>query len=63
MTHNEDMELITLDELCESLMIGRNTAYQLLNTKQIPSFRIGRVWKIPRSSVNEYIKRNCHSVK
>lgn len=62
MTYNKDMDLITIDELCESLMIGRNTAYQLLNTKQIPSFRIGRVWKIPRSSVNEYIRKNCCTV-
>lgn len=28
---NTNKELITLDELCETLSIGRNAAYRLLN--------------------------------
>lgn len=57
---NEIEDLITLDELCESLCIGRNAAYNLLNNHEIKAFRIGRCWKIPRSSVNEYILRKSH---
>lgn len=52
---NENSPLITIDELCELLMIGRNAAYKLLTTGKIKSFRIGRVWKIPRDSVQSYI--------
>jgi excisionase family DNA binding protein len=52
---NDLTTLITVEELCDLLMIGRNAAYRLLNSGKIKCFRINRVWKIPRSSVNEYI--------
>lgn len=57
---NDLTTLITVDELCELLMIGRNAAYQLLNSGKIKCFRINRVWKIPRASVNEYINKEIH---
>lgn len=50
-------DLLTIDELCETLLIGRNTAYRLLNSNSIPAFRIGRCWKIPKSSVEEFLQR------
>ena len=53
---NELSPLVTIDELCEFLMIGRNAAYKLLMTGKIKSFKIGRVWKIPRESLSAYIK-------
>ncbi len=49
-------DLITIEDLCEILSIGKNTAYHLLNAKEISAFRIGRIWKIPRVSVATYIK-------
>ena len=52
---NEYEELITIDELQTILSIGKNTAYDLLRTQKIKAFRIGRVWKIPKKSVEEYI--------
>ena len=53
---NTSNSLITLDELCSELMIGRNAAYRLLSTGKLKGFRIGRIWKIPRSGVEEYIR-------
>ncbi len=50
-------DLITVDELCELLFIGKNAAYRLLNTGEVKAFRIGRIWKIPRESVHEYVRR------
>jgi len=52
---NTSESLMTMEELCEELMIGRNAAYNLLTSGQIRGFRIGRIWKIPRASVEEYI--------
>lgn len=52
--------LITVDELCELLMIGKNSVYKLLNSGTIKSFRIGRAWKIPRESLNEFIKQQTN---
>ena len=48
-------DLITVDELCDMLVIGKNTAYNLLNTQKIKAFRIGRTWKIARQAVIDYI--------
>ena len=53
-------DMITISDLCEILAIGTNSAYQLLRTNQIKAFRIGRVWKIPRISVEEYILDTCN---
>ncbi len=52
---NYNAELITVDELCESLGCGYNTAYRLLKENKIPSFRIGRAWKIPKKGVEVFI--------
>ena len=54
---NTNKELITLDELCETLSIGRNAAYRLLNQNEIKAFRIGKKWKIPKKSVTDYITK------
>ena len=60
--YNDNSSLITIDELCEILMIGKNTAYQLLKSGKIKSFKINRIWKIPRTSVDEYIRIQANSV-
>ena len=56
--NNPDL-LISIETLCEQLKIGTTTAYKLLKSGDIKSFKIGRIYKIPQSSVSEYIKRKC----
>lgn len=55
MFHNEYNSLVTVEELCEMLMIGKSCAYHLLNSNAIKAFKIGRHWKIPRIAVEQYI--------
>lgn len=57
MYENGITDLITVDELCGLLFIGKNAAYALLNSGEVKAFRIGRVWKISREAVHEYIRR------
>jgi len=52
---NEYTDLVTVDELCEMLSIGKNAAYQLLSSGKLKAFRLNRVWKIPKTSVEKYI--------
>lgn len=52
-------ELISIDDLCNILCIGRNTAYRLLKSNTLQAFKIGRIWKIPKKSVEEYILRQA----
>ena len=54
------VEIITIDEMCELLMIGRTTAYKMLNSNEIKAFRIGKVWKISKASVEQYIKERSN---
>ena len=51
-------DLVSLEELCEMLSIGKNTAYRILNTGQLNAFKMGRIWKIPRQAVSEYVLKN-----
>lgn len=55
--------IIEIDGLCKMLNIGKNTAYNLLTSGEIDSFKVGSVWKIPVSSINEYIERKCREPK
>lgn len=54
------IDLITIDELCDLLMIGRTTAYNLLRSKELKAFKIGKVWKISKVSVEEYIRQRSN---
>lgn len=56
---NQYGDVITISELCEILMIGRNRAYELLKTGDLGGFRLGRTWKIPKIALEEYLKRQA----
>lgn len=47
--------ILTPEEVRQILRIGMNRTYDLLKTNQIKAFREGRIWKIPKISVIEYI--------
>lgn len=53
--YNDPNELVTIDELCCILSIGRNAAYSLLKENKIKAFRIGKVWKISKLAIEEFI--------
>ena len=47
----EYRDLLTVEDLCEILMIGKNSAYTLHGKGVI----IGRCWKIPKEAVKAYL--------
>lgn len=49
-------DLMTTEEACEALRIGKNALYRLLNSHNLKVYRNGRVWRIPRQAVEEYIR-------
>lgn len=53
---NDFDDVLTVEELCEALKIGKNAAYRLLNEGKVKGFRIGRIWKISKQSLEEYIR-------
>ena len=50
-------DFLTVEELCELLKIGHNAAYALLNSGQLKAFRNGRVWRVPKQAVIDYIRK------
>lgn len=54
-------EIMKFEEVMEFLNIGKNTLYRLLNNGEISAFKIGKVWKIPKKSVEEYIDKKVNS--
>lgn len=50
-------EVLTVDELMDYLAVGKSTAYKLLREEKIKAFRIGRVYKIPKEAVREYVRK------
>ena len=51
----EYQEILTVDEACEILRIRYNAMYELLSTGKLKAYRNGRVWRIPKKAVIEYI--------
>lgn len=55
---NKYNDILTVEELCEVLRIGKNTAYKLLKSGEIKSIKIGKIYKIPKKSVRKYFEQN-----
>jgi excisionase family DNA binding protein len=43
--------MASVEDLAAALGIGRNQAYALVQTKVVPSLRVGRRWLIPRAAI------------
>lgn len=56
-------EILTLEDVCEILNIGKNTAYRLLATNELSGFKIGHIWKIPRTNLEAYISQYCQNLQ
>lgn len=50
-------DLLVIDEACEALHMSRNCMYQLLRSGDLKGFQQGRIWKIPKNAIEEYIRR------
>lgn len=48
-------DVITVSELCEMLDISKKLAYRLLDSQEIRSVRVGRIFRIPKAAVIDYL--------
>jgi excisionase family DNA binding protein len=53
-------DILSVYDVAEALYIGKNRVYELLEKKLLKGFRIGRVWKIPKEALKEYILSQCN---
>lgn len=52
-------DIVTPEQLGEMLKMGMSQIYQLLNSGEINAYRAGRIWKIPKKAVEEYVYRKA----
>lgn len=49
---------LRVEDLMPILGIGRNTAYELVNSGQIKSVRVGRQIRIPKTEILRFLEAN-----
>lgn len=58
----EDMEMendcLTPRECMNYLYIGKSTFYKLVNSGELSAFRIGKLWRVPKSGLQDFIRKN-----
>lgn len=47
--------LYSVEEAANILQLGLSSTYTLLNTGKLKGFKIGKVWKISRLAIQDYI--------
>ncbi len=47
--------VLTVSDISEILVIGKNTAYELVRSGRIKSVQVGRQFRIPKSALLEYL--------
>ncbi|WP_338980137.1 helix-turn-helix domain-containing protein [Fusobacterium nucleatum] len=54
---NKYLDVLTVKETREILRIGMNSMYTILQSGELKSIKIGRIYKIKKEDVIEYINR------
>jgi excisionase family DNA binding protein len=57
MRQENEQEFISLNELQEFLGIGRTTAYDLVTSGDLPAVRIGRIIRISKQDLTDWLER------
>ena len=48
-------KVLTLQEVARLLRVSRKTAEKLVRTGQIHAVRVGRVWRIPKEALEDFL--------
>lgn len=54
-------DIMTIEEISEALKIGSSQAYKIVRTQQLKGYKEGKDWKIPKTSLIEYVQQKVHS--
>lgn len=52
---NDFGDILSVEEVCEALRIGANQAYEILSSGKLKGYKQGRIWKIPKQALVEYV--------
>ena len=48
-------DILSVEDVCSILFIGKNRVYELLNAGSLRGFRLGRTWRIPKKNLEAFI--------
>ena len=48
---------LSVEDVCEYLGVARDTVYKLIAKKNLPAYRVGRLWKFKVHEVDEWVKK------
>lgn len=48
-------EYLTPREVMELLAIGKNTFYKMVQSGQLPAFRVGKQWRVKRTALEQLL--------
>lgn len=51
-------DIVSVKEMQQMLNIGKNKALELLSNGKIEYIRIGRIYKIPKNSIIDFLNNN-----
>lgn len=52
---------LTVLDICDTLAIGRNKGYELVNSGKLPALKLGSTYRIPREAFIRFIKEEIKS--
>ena len=53
--------VLSVEDIADTLAIGRNKAYGLVNSGTIKALKIGQHYRIPRDEFIEFVKKGAQS--
>ncbi len=53
----KDGDVLTLNEACKYLRISSYALADLARDKKIPCFKVGRMWRFRKSSIEKWMER------
>ena len=51
-------DILTVEEACEALRMGYNAMYDLLNEGKLKAYKNGRVWRITKQALIQYVSES-----
>lgn len=57
-----DPIVYTIDDIQKILKIGRTNAYQLMSSKDFPSFRLNKKWLVSKEKLDDWINKYSGTV-
>ena len=51
-------DLLTVEEIADTLKVSKMTVYRLIENRQLPAMRIGRSYRVSNADLTAYLERS-----